>query len=390
MGIKTIPSTNNPRIWIRIAGDIIIRGTDQAEISVETGDKGLRLQQVGETLQIESSDDCRISLPRLSTLDIDKVGGDAAIREVSGVLNVRKVGGDLQLFQVGPTTIDRIGGDLLIQQASGEVHVGKAGGDVAANQVNGGLWLSAGGDLSIAEIGSLNANSGGDISVKLTKLDPHGYELRAGGDVECLLPEDASVELDLEAGSEEIDLRLPGAIEVIEKRNVKKTIGQGGPILKAKAGGDLRITCPSLSGKRGARTRWDEDLHDLGDRIRKQVEEGLRTADFSARLSSDITRRTETITQQAMQQAQARIQAVMQRMEHQPKPPTPPTPPNPASTGYQPVIEFEPVDDTGETVNEPVSDEERMVILQMLHEKKINASEAERLLAALEGRTQAS
>ena len=39
----------------------------------------------------------------------------------------------------------------------------------------------------------------------------------------------------------------------------------------------------------------------------------------------------------------------------------------------------------GPKPNEPVSDEERMTILNMLSEKKITAEQAEDLLAALEG-----
>jgi hypothetical protein len=40
-----------------------------------------------------------------------------------------------------------------------------------------------------------------------------------------------------------------------------------------------------------------------------------------------------------------------------------------------------------DTPREPVSDEERMLILQMLEQKKITVEEAEQLLAALEGRS---
>ncbi len=39
-----------------------------------------------------------------------------------------------------------------------------------------------------------------------------------------------------------------------------------------------------------------------------------------------------------------------------------------------------------EQTSEAVSDDERLVILRMLQEKKISLAEAERLLAALEGK----
>jgi uncharacterized protein YfaS (alpha-2-macroglobulin family) len=42
--------------------------------------------------------------------------------------------------------------------------------------------------------------------------------------------------------------------------------------------------------------------------------------------------------------------------------------------------------DASDTTNSPISDEERMSILKMLQEKKISVEEAEKLLAALEGK----
>ena len=54
---------------------------------------------------------------------------------------------------------------------------------------------------------------------------------------------------------------------------------------------------------------------------------------------------------------------------NRPKPPTPPVPPFPPRP-----------------VSDPVSDEERLTILKMLQEKKISLQEAEKLLAALEGK----
>ena len=127
-----------------------------------------------------------------------------------------------------------------------------------------------------------------------------------------------------------------------------------------------------------------ESLDDLGERISRQVEEGLRTADFSARLTSEMTQRTEAITQRALQHAQSRIQAALQRLEQSgtPKTGTPPTDAVFPPVGYKSTPN--PVD-VQDDATDPVSDEERMIILQMLEEKKISVDEAEHLLDALEG-----
>ncbi|HRJ42670.1 MAG TPA: hypothetical protein PL105_12370, partial [Caldilineaceae bacterium] len=57
-----------------------------------------------------------------------------------------------------------------------------------------------------------------------------------------------------------------------------------------------------------------------------------------------------------------------------PKPPTPPTPPAWSAP-------FDPVEE--EVMGEPVSDEERGLILRMLEDGKISAAEAATLLEAL-------
>ena len=55
MGKQTIPSTENPKIWMHTGGDLIVHGWERSEISIESGDmQSLRIQQVGDTLQLES------------------------------------------------------------------------------------------------------------------------------------------------------------------------------------------------------------------------------------------------------------------------------------------------------------------------------------------------
>jgi hypothetical protein len=66
---------------------------------------------------------------------------------------------------------------------------------------------------------------------------------------------------------------------------------------------------------------------------------------------------------------------------HPGHPPSPPPPPS-ARRFVWPLSESEQSDSPVDTI----SDEERLLILKMLEEKKISAEEADQLLAALEGR----
>nr|MBI2904428.1 hypothetical protein [Chloroflexota bacterium] len=83
--------------------------------------------------------------------------------------------------------------------------------------------------------------------------------------------------------------------------------------------------------------------------------------------------------------AQRRAEAAQHRAERGKRPPTsgwmfegprPPTPPRAPKPPWGPKA----------PATDPVSDEERMSILRMLEQGKINVAQAEKLLAALEGR----
>ena len=100
-------------------------------------------------------------------------------------------------------------------------------------------------------------------------------------------------------------------------------------------------------------------------------------ADMVSRRAQEAARRAEQRSQAAMRRTEDQIRQAAERQgRHEyergfgsfsgpPAPPTPPAPVEPAA---------------------PVTDQERLLVLQMLQEQKITVEQAEKLLAALEGR----
>ena len=84
--------------------------------------------------------------------------------------------------------------------------------------------------------------------MEIKRIDPRGYELRVGGDFHCEVPDNATFDLELEAGSHYMRLSLPGLITNVEKRYFKQSTGQDGVPMRVKAGGDIHIECLSLQG----------------------------------------------------------------------------------------------------------------------------------------------
>ncbi len=92
---------------------------------------------------------------------------------------------------------------------------------------------------------------------------------------------------------------------------------------------------------------------DVGDRVRRKVEQATRRAEERMRRAEEKIRRAESRSQQRPH----------------------------ILFGWDPSSRSMPSEPAGEHV----SDEERMTILRMLQEKKITSEEADKLLAALDG-----
>ena len=146
------------------------------------------------------------------------------------------------------------------------------------------------------------------------------------------------------------------------------TLGNGSAVVTLSAGGDIRVTNQSNAGDSaedfGNFAGIGMDWSGFGERISRQVEQAARRAtkqaDDALRRAADSRKQFEEGVER---RARVNVNAKMGRWnwDLSPKgvPVKPPT--------------------------QQASEEERMVILKMLQEKKISAEDAEKLLSALEG-----
>ena len=211
------------------------------------------------------------------------------------------------------------------------IDVQQIGGDLAIEGWERPELEARGGDARIERRGSVVAVScGGEVTLKL----PRGARLSVSG---------VGGDVNLENLSGSIELTHVGGNATL--KNLSGAVHLSGLI-----GGETRLqNVPNIlmtSGKPG-------DRLDLAERIRRKVEH--------------TTRRAESRIRQASQRSAQRWAMSGDRMEQ---------------AGHSPWDQGEapsPSDGT-EAV-----DEERLKILKMLQDKKINSQQAEQLLAALEG-----
>jgi hypothetical protein len=293
---------------------------------------------------------------------VEKIGGRAAVRKVAS-FSLDKAGGRCVVEEIaGAVKVEKIGGDCLVKGAP-EAVVSKAGGDVDI------LCLTLAGSIA----------AGGDIHLSLDSV-ADSASLKAGGDIYLYLPGGAQVNLDIISNNEDIRIKLGDLNLNIEEETYFHTMGEGLPVLKLIAGGDVLVSdeewTPRASGESfdANEIGIDWDFSDIGDEISRKVEAAVagstRFVDIGARMSEKAARKTEA----AARKAERRIEKMMRKMNIEDRsqrgdwtPPAPPAPPawaQPASSG--------------------ISEEERMAVLQMLQEKKITLEEAERLLDALD------
>jgi len=392
---QTLPITGPVTVNVEnVGGDLQIVGWERAEVTAKTDDNHLDLRQVGETLQVNSDGDLILYVAREASVRISQVGGDADLRALAGSVEIVNIGGDLQMRNVGAVRITAVGGDLSLRGCAGNFQANSVGGDASLHEIKGEVEITVGADLYLrgAE-GNVRARVGSDAAVYLHPQPGMEVTLQAGSDILLRLPARANVELDLQGCDDEsIRVDLPGA-EPVEIGMARKVVmGSGGARIKATAGAEVIVTSRNEEwenvaefdplGREGpfAPGEFPGLSSELHERISRRVEEATRRALEKSMRAQEQSDRVQRRVEAAMRRAEEKMRSAERRSMHMGikvgrfgttfdrpiTPPIPSAPPRPPA--------------------EPVTDEERLTILKMLQEKKISLQEAEKLLAALDGK----
>jgi hypothetical protein len=357
-----------------LGGDLQVVGWERDEITAKTDGDRVELTATDGSVKLVCDGDAILYLPREASLEVERIGGDGDIRALAGTVTLGKVGGDLQVRSSGPITVESIASDLSLRGCEGDLKAGRVGADASLREVRGSVEIEhVGADLYVRELtGNLDAAVGADAVLYLHPTAGATYNLTAGADILVRLPAKPDAEFQMACGTTDgirVDLG-EGAPTVTGPTHTLK-LGDGSAKFRLTAGADLVVT---------SRAREWESAAEF-DRAGQPDFPGPGWSplppDFSERLTRTVeaaTRRAQLKTDAAMRRAEAKMRAAERRSVHMgvsvgrwggsvERPVAPPPPPS-----------------------EPVSDEERLSILRMLQEKKITREEAEKLLAALEGK----
>lgn len=322
---------------------------------------------------------------------------------------------------IGPTRINRVDGNLVVKNVEGGLDVDSVYGNVVARNLdrfNASGRIS--GNLVLADLdGSGSAKCDGNITLRFDPLHDEKYQFEASGNILCKLPEDASAAVRVEAG-DTIRVKV-GELSVSQRQSpFTVDLGDADAELVLKAGGNASIigSAPDweisedFAGTEHRYADFGEEFagmaEDLGEQAVRQVEaqmemlerhlndqlSNLSATIGAAGLSSEAAERISQRAREASMRATARAQEKMQRAQErlrrkmeavQRKAETKARKAERRMSGERRGWSYDWSSTKPEPVSDPVSEQERMMILKMLEEKKISLEQAEKLLSALEG-----
>src|SRR5690349_14983529 len=141
---KMISVGKSPRITVdSIGGDVSVVGWDGNEILIKADDDEMNLEQKGDDIRFSCDDDVSLRVPKDSSLSFVSIGGDAAVRGVTGSIEIKQIHGDLSMREVGNVSIDSIESDFSLRGARGNLYVKNAKGDISLRDVDGNVNIES-------------------------------------------------------------------------------------------------------------------------------------------------------------------------------------------------------------------------------------------------------
>ncbi len=413
---QSVPTSPNPQIVVQADGNLWLKGWDKSEVLASSSEsEDLTVEQHNDEVIIYCREDCTLRIPLAANVQLKHVHGQATIKSLEGDLHVDEVDGNLTLRNVSTTTIQCVNGNLTVQDVDGDLTIHTVNGNVMVKDVHGDLLIEASicGNATLNDLdGNASAKVEGNLIVRLDPQPGSSHHFEAEGNLTCRLPTDASVTIEVRK-AERIQANLPAIPQTSAPARAPYTVvlGDGDSTLTLSSAAIVLVTTEATDWKAGrveADVDWTEDFEVAAETITEQVQrqiekqmemlerqlenqmENLTRIGQRSGLSPEQLERITERARAASERASARAKAKMQRVEEKLRRKLEHArlqAERAARDRRRRSVQFtwmaEPP--PTETEREPVTDEERLMILKMVEDKKITLEEAEKLLKALEG-----
>lgn len=376
MAVTRINLGAEPRVEVkRCDGNLEIRGWTREDTIVETGD--LQDTVINENVaQVETDGNCAVRIPEGGSIHILKLDGNLSLKDVRGSVQIDRMDGAASIRHVGELRLGRIEGMLNVRDTDGTLTFEKIGGHVTLRDIQGTITGGkVGGHFSAKNIpmGAQIERIGGNLAVRTEALPETTSNYNVDGSVEFSVPEAADVRFMVKA-----DGSIKGDSSLQTIREGDWTIflaGSGSSQIQIEADGSVRIKqrsyFPSEDEFAGGFEDFSDHLEDTFIHLDAQFGNLESQLDMvPPHIRGQVSRKLDA-ARRKMVEAQRRVERSVRSV-------TKDIGDMDWGTDFETGI--------AQASAEPVTEQERLLILQMVEEGKISVMEAQKLLDALEGR----
>lgn len=397
-GINTLEVTS-------VNGDLYLTGWAKEEIQIKVLNSEDQYRVKKGRLEIQFPEDGILHIPHNLPVKIKTVNGNAVLKEIGSEIKIDTVNGDLKIRDLGSAAIDTIRGDLFAKRIQGDLRAKLINGDAQIDDIKGQVGLdTVNGDLFVEKVaGGLDAKADGDGMLDFSPVPWQAYRIDVKGDLSFSLPDDCNADLTIKSEAADISLILGGLDIRSRKKELNQRLGEGGTAILLSAGGSVFLSSAAFDLKTSFRSNlgdFSDFTTDFAFQTSDQIKENLVDLEFDLRTSMadleknledlglseenlrDISTQIEESSRLAAEKAELaaiRAQAKVEKSFAKAR--------RKALKARAKVKEF----DLGDFLEDQqdswaVNESERLLILEMLQEKKISLEEADQLLNALEGK----
>lgn len=386
-----LDSSLSPHILIqKISGNLRIKGWDRTGIRADANKNDtLSIENENDSFTVECDSGCILRVPVDSSLQIGTVDGELMLKSLENQIEVETVNGQILAKSVGPMKIGKAKGNINIKYVEGDFSCEVVQGIANIQDVEGSITVKENdGNLTIKGFSSeISATTKGNASLRLDPKLGGEFVIKADGNISCRLEPDVSAEIHLISGAENIKVEAFGTSDRINAKEHEFDIGDGDSKITLEAAGNV-----DLSALLDSESDWGfnfeigEDMSSIADDISQVVTEQIeQQMDSLARHINELTSKfpDSSVEERTRKNLEAKRRKLERKLEHAERRVAQKV----RDKARQTAASARRYSYRREPASDPVTDQERQKVLEMLQNQQISVNEAEILLAALEGNT---
>jgi len=374
----------------RINGSLRIRGWDRAEIRADSSEADtLSASEKENIIEISCQSGCVLRVPVDSTITVEEVTEELMLKSLENKLEANLVEGQVLAKSIGDISLKKVKGNINAKYIEGNFSCDSSEGNINIQDVEGKVIIANNkNNISLRGFfASIDANTSGNASIGLDPKPGGDYKIKAGGNIQCRLEPDTSAKVSLQSGSGMIKIDAFGAKDTINAKEHQIEIGDGDGRIILEAKGTINLIAPlEHESSWGFEFDMDEEMSSLADDISQVVSEQIKdqmnnltkhinqiTSQFPSSQIEERTMKNLEAKRKTLERKLARVeQRSIQRAQRTQKKISY------SARRYGRITK---------PAGDPVTDQERQKVLEMLQNQQISVADAEILLSALEGKS---